>query len=324
MTPESSIPSPTVFIAYAREWKFTVDRIYLRLREAGCRPWLDGRDIPTGTEWHDAIMSAIAEVDVILVCVSRQFEEKERFVLLEMEAACARVGKAIVLPVMLEPEAAMPVELADLQWVNYYLPGGFGRLVADIDRFTNAGLRAPLDEFPWQQAGIDTADLSPALLSEMAKVCEQCLTRFGDMRLANALGQGYEVISAVIQKSVEPLRSQLRHDIEITCLDGRGRYVLHPWPSLIGQSFASQWEFKRNKGPAFVAWYLGLLATHPTGYAVWIDDFHSSQDMEIEMVRSKLRYRRKTAVLFSQVHVAKNLRWSLSIEGHEIAGIDRG
>ena len=79
--------TPTIFLSYAREWRSTVEVICDQLVAAGCKPWMDSRDLLPGTAWKKAIDRAIRESDIYLACVSKQFVGERRFLQREIKIA---------------------------------------------------------------------------------------------------------------------------------------------------------------------------------------------------------------------------------------------
>lgn len=128
-----SANQPLLFLCYAREDKQKVDPIYLDLREAGLRPWMDKPPKPhhlagiaPGAEWETVIRQRIAEADFFIAFLSNASISKRGFVQKEFRLALRAAnevpaGENYFLPVLLEPCSPPDlgvdaVRLHDRQW----------------------------------------------------------------------------------------------------------------------------------------------------------------------------------------------------------------
>src|SRR5512140_3679428 len=69
MDPGQATNSHEVFLSHASSDKPVVERIALRLREAGVTPWLDQWNLVPGTPWQPAIEEALAECAAVAVFI---------------------------------------------------------------------------------------------------------------------------------------------------------------------------------------------------------------------------------------------------------------
>ena len=312
-------PPPKVFLSYAREWRRTATRIHADLKAAGCQPWIDNRQLRPGEAWHDGIVNAIASSDVFVACLSRHFGHPDRYSTKEIETVCSCERAIPVIPIKLEPEAFVPEQLRALHWDDYFQPGGINRLLEEIARHTAAELTPPITTLNWTSSRLTREDFSHPLIEQMSDIAEKCLARFGSLRPEGLESQDYREVYRQIRSCLGDLivksksgNADTELDIEVTCLDGQGRYVLHPWEGIVGMSFSSQWS-----DPLFVQWVLKALEQHLTGYLIWTDQYHSNPATEAEFAKPRWEYKRKTLCLFSLVHVSSAINWHLAIEGHE-------
>jgi TIR domain len=74
------MPSPKVFISYAREDILTARKLHAVLRAGGAQPWLDELDLLPGQRWKEAISAAIKESRYFIILISKHSVEKRGFV----------------------------------------------------------------------------------------------------------------------------------------------------------------------------------------------------------------------------------------------------
>lgn len=157
--------SPTsklnVFLCHASEDKATVRQLYFRLKNDFFSPWLDEEDILPGQNWDLSITEAVQKADVVLVCLSHKSVNKAGYIQKEIRYVLDRADEQperaiFVIPVKLE-ECDVPVRLRQWQWVNYFGPDGYERLL-------NALGRRCLD------LGMDTPSLEKAPISNISNI----------------------------------------------------------------------------------------------------------------------------------------------------------
>jgi hypothetical protein len=124
--------SANIFISYAKEDTETIRLLYQKLKDIGFVPWLDEENLLPGVNWRDEIETNIEKSDFVLVCLSKKSINKQGFVQKEVVyaldvAQSMPEGKIFIIPVRLE-ECDIPRRLGKIQWVDLYLPGGYGKL----------------------------------------------------------------------------------------------------------------------------------------------------------------------------------------------------
>ena len=145
-----------IFLAHANEDKPQVRELYRQLQEAGYRPSLDEADLIPGQQWRDAIPKAIKRSDLFVACLSERSIAKRGYVQREFRLAlnCLAerpVGEIYLIPLKLD-DCTIPdlrreefgVALQDLQWLDYWKPGGFEKLVRAIEHQRGGASRETL------------------------------------------------------------------------------------------------------------------------------------------------------------------------------------
>jgi hypothetical protein len=94
--------------------------------------WLDHEELEAGQDWEYEIRKAIRNSDVVIICLSQQFNQrgyrqKELRIALD-EALRIPEGQIFIIPVRLE-ECSVPESLRRWQWVDLFKAGGYGKLI---------------------------------------------------------------------------------------------------------------------------------------------------------------------------------------------------
>lgn len=133
-----------IFLAHANEDKPQVRQLYQKLQEAGYQPWLDERDLIAGQNWQNEIPKAIRRSDIFIACLSSQSVKKRGYVQREFRQALnvmAEIpeGEIYLIPLKLDEcevpdlqQAEYGVKLRDIQWLDYWQPDGWNRLLQAI------------------------------------------------------------------------------------------------------------------------------------------------------------------------------------------------
>jgi len=105
-----------VFLAYPKEDRSEVRKLYDALQEAGFEPWMDEEKLLPGQNWPRAIQRAIELSDFFLVCFSRRSVAKRGFFQAELRyaldiAACVPLGEIFLVPVRLS-DCEVPLQIA--------------------------------------------------------------------------------------------------------------------------------------------------------------------------------------------------------------------
>ena len=134
-----------IFLAYASEDKPQVRQLYQRLCGAGYRPWMDEVDLIAGQNWRDEIPQAIEKSDIFIACLSSRSVSKRGYVQREFRLALNQLaempaGEIYLIPLKLDDceipdlrQAEYGVNLRDIQWLDYWKPRGWERLLQAIN-----------------------------------------------------------------------------------------------------------------------------------------------------------------------------------------------
>ncbi len=149
---EHNLDSPTgkksqiqIFIAHANEDKPQVRELYTKLKQAGYKPWLDEEDLIPGLNWREEIPKALKSSDLFLACLSSTSIRKRGYIQREFKMAMEMLaempsGTIYLIPLKLDdceiPELRQSeygLNLRDLQWLDYWKPNGFEKLIKAIE-----------------------------------------------------------------------------------------------------------------------------------------------------------------------------------------------
>ncbi|HTP09936.1 MAG TPA: SUMF1/EgtB/PvdO family nonheme iron enzyme, partial [Anaerolineae bacterium] len=122
-----------VFLCHSSSDKPAVRELYQRLRADGFEPWLDEEDLLPGQDWQREIPHAVRNSDVVIVCLSKGSINKAGYVQKEIKFALDVADEQpeatiFLIPLKLE-ECDVPERLSRWQWVNYFDPNGYARLL---------------------------------------------------------------------------------------------------------------------------------------------------------------------------------------------------
>jgi hypothetical protein len=122
-----------VFLCHSSSDKPVVRNLYQHLLADSIDPWLDEEKLLPGQDWHLEIRKAVRTSHAILVCLSQASINKIGFVNKEIKYALDVAdeqpeGAIFIIPVNLE-ECVIPERLRAWQWVNYFEPNGYERLM---------------------------------------------------------------------------------------------------------------------------------------------------------------------------------------------------
>ena len=133
---KSSKPQKQVFLAYAHRDKKAVRKLYDCLIRKHIKVWLDEQDLLPGQNWQYEIRQAILRSDIVIVCLSRQFNKQGGFrheelkIVLE-KAGSIPEGEIFLIPVRLEPCRVLQ-PLSRWQYVDLFDADGYKRLLLTL------------------------------------------------------------------------------------------------------------------------------------------------------------------------------------------------
>jgi hypothetical protein len=137
--PESKRTS-RVFLCYAHHDREAVHKLYERLARDGVRAWLDVERLRPGQEWEREIRKAIFKSNVVIVCLSREFNKRRGYRHEELKIASEKArllssDKVFIIPVRLE-RCDMPESLGHLQRVDLFEAGGYKKLLQALQEYS--------------------------------------------------------------------------------------------------------------------------------------------------------------------------------------------
>ena len=124
-----------VFLSHAHADADAVRALYKRLVADGVDAWLDKEKLVPGQDWEREIRKAVREADVVIVCLSKQFNQrgyrqKEVRIALD-EADIMPEGEIFIIPAKLE-ECEILESLNKIQWVDLFKDNGYEKLMRSL------------------------------------------------------------------------------------------------------------------------------------------------------------------------------------------------
>jgi hypothetical protein len=126
------------FLCHSHTDRDAVHDLYLRLKKDHIQPWLDRVNLLPGQNWAYEIRNAILRSDVVIVCLSRGFDDHSGFRHQELKIA---LKKAQVLPredIFIIParfeKCSLPESLTHLHRVDLFEADGYERLLCALRR----------------------------------------------------------------------------------------------------------------------------------------------------------------------------------------------
>jgi formylglycine-generating enzyme required for sulfatase activity len=124
-----------VFLCHAHSDKNAVRDLYLRLVKDGVDAWLDKEKLLPGQDWEREIRRAVREADIVVVCLSNQFNQagfRQKEVRLALDTAMEKPeGEIFIIPARLE-ECEAPENLLKWHWVDLFEENGYQNLLRAI------------------------------------------------------------------------------------------------------------------------------------------------------------------------------------------------
>jgi hypothetical protein len=125
-----------IFLLHARSDEEAVARLYKRLVKAGANVWLDKKNLLPGQDWQSEIHQAIHSSDIVIVCLSKRFNEQGGYRHEELRIALEKAnllpdGTIFMIPLRLE-ECDTPQPLLRWQRVDLFETNGYKELLAAL------------------------------------------------------------------------------------------------------------------------------------------------------------------------------------------------
>jgi WD40 repeat protein len=117
-----------VFLCHAHSDRNTVKALYTRLTKDGVDVWLDKENLLPGQDWELEISKAVREADVVVVCLSKQFNQagfRQKEVKLALDTAMNQPeGEIFIIPARLD-ECDTLESLRKWHWVDLFEEDGY-------------------------------------------------------------------------------------------------------------------------------------------------------------------------------------------------------
>jgi len=131
-----------VFLCHAHSDRETVHDLYVRLMENGIHAWLDAEDLQPGQNWQHEIRKAILKSDVVIVCLSREFNQQHGYRYEELKIALEKANlldpeDVFIIPLRLE-KCDMPESLSHLHRVDLFEAAGYKTLIRALKQLIEA------------------------------------------------------------------------------------------------------------------------------------------------------------------------------------------
>jgi hypothetical protein len=142
--PETDKRPLKVFLCHAHADRDVVRTLYARLTQDGVDAWLDKVKLLPGQDWEFEIRKAVRESDVVVVCLSKQFNYdgfRQKEVRLALDTAMEKPeGEIFIIPARLE-ECDNLESLRRWHWVNLFEDDGYEMLMHALrTRANNIGV----------------------------------------------------------------------------------------------------------------------------------------------------------------------------------------
>jgi len=131
MTPEPKRPLK-VFLCHAHADRDPVRTLHARLTKDGVDAWFDKANLLPGQDWELEIRKAVRAADVVIVCLSKQFNQagfRQKEVRLALDTAMEKPeGEIFIIPARLE-ECDTLESLRKWHWVDLFDDNGYEMLM---------------------------------------------------------------------------------------------------------------------------------------------------------------------------------------------------
>lgn len=129
-----------VFLCHAHRDASSVHDLYLRLTGDGIDAWLDKEKLLPGSNWEHEIAKGVREADVVIICLSKHFNQsgfRQKEVRLALDTAMEKPDDEIfIIPARLE-ECDTLESLKQWHWVDFFETNGYEQLLRALQLRAN-------------------------------------------------------------------------------------------------------------------------------------------------------------------------------------------
>lgn len=128
-----------LFLSYPSEKLYIAKEIHAFFKSASIECWFDKEDLVGATKWDRRRKKALKDADLTVILCSHETISKRGVYQREINEAIEKekdypIDQTGILPIKLE-DVALPPELSDLQWIEYFKPDWRKKIaVAILDR----------------------------------------------------------------------------------------------------------------------------------------------------------------------------------------------
>ena len=128
-----STEQTNIFLIHAHSDRETVHRLYQRLVRDRLNVWLDAERLQPGQDWQKEIRKALLKCDVVIVCLTRNFDKQRGYRHEELKFALEKANflpsdEVFIIPARLE-KCDMPETLKHLHRADLFKAGGYKKLL---------------------------------------------------------------------------------------------------------------------------------------------------------------------------------------------------
>ncbi len=162
-----------VFLCHAHADRDAVRALYTHRTKDGVDAWLDKAKLLPGQDWELEIKKAVREADVVVVCLSKQFNQtgfRQKEVRLALDTAMEKPeGEIFIIPARLE-ECDNLESLRKWHWVDLFENGGYEKLMRALQRRANTiGITLQVKEIQSTQSS-SKRDVSDLFYSDLITI----------------------------------------------------------------------------------------------------------------------------------------------------------
>lgn len=130
---ERSTGQTNIFLIHAHSDREIVRKLYQRLSRDRLNVWLDAERLQPGQDWQKEIRKALLKCDVVIVCLTRNFDKQHGYRHEELKLALEKAeflpgDEVFIIPARLE-ECEVPEPLRHLHRVDLFKAGGYRKLI---------------------------------------------------------------------------------------------------------------------------------------------------------------------------------------------------